>query len=188
MVMSVYDFVSVIIILIAMLFGAMQGIIRPLVTTFVSYISLVLAGLYFQKIGDMIHLYSNINLLESHILAFIGTFLGFWVVLLIMGMYTFRFFDAQSSGAFFSRSIGLIINLFMILIVWGTISHLLLLSQTVVVDEVSNTILLRTDLQTALIESKIVRPLATNTAPQVVKWIDTFVYSDIYELFPTSNQ
>jgi uncharacterized membrane protein required for colicin V production len=188
MVMSIFDFVSVIVFLLAMLIGAMQGIVRPLVTAAVAYISLVLAGLYFQKVGDMFHLYSNISLLESHILAFIGMFFGFWVVLLMMGMYTFRFFDAQSGEAFFSRSIGMLVNLFVILIVWGVASHLLLLSQTITLESGSNTFLLTTNLQQAINDSSLIRPLALNTAPQVVKWIDVFVYSDIYELFPMSTQ
>lgn len=187
MVMSIFDFVSVIVFLLALLIGAMQGIVRPLVTAAVAYISLVLAGLYFQKVGDMFHLYSNISLLESHILAFIGMFFGFWVVLLMMGMYTFRFFDAQSGEAFFSRSIGMIINLFVILIVWGVASHLLLLSQTITLESGSNTFLLTTNLQQTINDSSLIRPLALNTAPQVVKWIDVFVYSDIYELFPMST-
>lgn len=188
MVMSIFDFVSVIVFLFAMLIGAMQGVVRPLVTAAVAYISLVLAGLYFQKAGDMFHLYSNISLLESHILAFIGMFLGFWVVLLMMGMYTFRFFDAQSGEAFFSRSIGMLVNLFVMLIVWGVASHLLLLSQTITLESGSNTFLLTTNLQQAINDSSLIRPLALNTAPQVVKWIDVFVYSDIYELFPMSTQ
>jgi uncharacterized membrane protein required for colicin V production len=188
MVMSIFDFVSVIIFLLAMLIGAMQGIIRPLVTAVVAYISLVLAGLYFQKVGDMFHLYSNVSLLESHILAFMGMFVGFWVVLSVMGMYTFRFFDAQSGEAFFSRSIGMIINLFVILVIWGVASHLLLLSQTITLDTDSNTFLLTDRLQQVINDSSLIRPLALNTAPQIIKWIDVFVYSDIYELFPMSTQ
>jgi uncharacterized membrane protein required for colicin V production len=184
MVMSIFDFVSVIIFLLAMLIGAMQGIIRPLVTAVVAYISLVLAGLYFQKVGDMFHLYSNVSLLESHILAFMGMFVGFWIVLSVMGMYTFRFFDAQSGEAFFSRSIGMLINLFVILVIWGVASHLLLLSQTITLDTDSNTFLLTDRLQQAINDSSLIRPLALNTAPQIIKWIDIFVYSDIYELFP----
>lgn len=186
--MSIFDFISVIVMILAMLVGAMQGVVRPLVTAFVAYVSLVLAGLYFQKVGDTFHLYSNISLLESHILAFIGAFFVFWVILLALGMYTFRFFDAQSGGAFFSRSIGLIINLVVMIIIWGTISHLLLLSQTITIESGSNTFLLRSSIQSAINDSTLIRPLATNTAQYVVKWIDMFVYSDIYELFPTSNQ
>lgn len=186
--MIIFDFVSVIVFLLAMLIGAMQGIVRPLVTAVVAYISLVLAGLYFQKVGDMFHLYSNVSLLESHILAFIGMFFGFWIVLLIMGMYTFRFFDAQSGEAFFSRSIGMLINLFVILVIWGVISHLLLLSQTITLEPGSNTFLLTSNLQQLINDSSLIRPLALNTAPQVVKWIDVFVFSDIYELFPMSAQ
>lgn len=186
--MSIFDFVSVIILLLAMLLGAMQGVVRPLVTAVVAYISLVLAGLYFQKVGDTFHLYSNISLLESHILAFIGMFTGFWVVLLAMGMYTFRFFDAQSGEAFFSRSIGMILNLMVMIVIWGVMSHLLLLSQTITLEPGSNTFLLTPNLQQSINDSSLIRPLALNTAPQVVKWIDVFVYSDIYELFPMSTQ
>jgi uncharacterized membrane protein required for colicin V production len=188
MVMSIFDFVSVIVVLLAMLIGAMQGIVRPLVTAVVAYISLVLAGLYFQKVGDMFHLYSNISLLESHILAFVGMFVGFWIVLLAMGMYTFRFFDAQSGEAFFSRSIGMIINLIVMVVVWGVFCHLLLLSQTITIGPESNTFLLTNSLQQTINDSSLIRPLALNTAPQVVKWIDVFVYIDIYELFPMSTQ
>jgi uncharacterized membrane protein required for colicin V production len=188
MVMSIFDFISVIVFLLAMLIGAMQGIVRPLVTAVVAYISLVLAGLYFQKVGDMFHLYSNISLLESHILAFIGMFVGFWAVLFAMGMYTFRFFDAQSGEAFFSRSIGMIVNLLVMVVVWGVLSHLLLLSQTITIESGSNTFLLTNGLQQLINDSSLIRPLALNTAPQVVKWIDVFVYSDIYELFPMSTQ
>ncbi len=186
--MSIFDFISVIVFLLAMLIGAMQGIVRPLVTAVVAYISLVLAGLYFQKVGDMFHLYSNISLLESHILAFIGMFVGFWAVLFAMGMYTFRFFDAQSGEAFFSRSIGMIVNLLVMVVVWGVLSHLLLLSQTITIESGSNTFLLTNGLQQLINDSSLIRPLALNTAPQVVKWIDVFVYSDIYELFPMSTQ
>jgi len=188
MVMSIFDFISVIVLLLAMLIGAMQGIVRPLVTAVVAYISLVLAGLYFQKVGDMFHLYSNISLLESHILAFIGMFAGFWIVLFAMGMYTFRFFDAQSGEAFFSRSIGMIVNLLVMLVVWGVVSHLLLLSQTITIESGNNTFLLTNNLQQVIKDSSLIRPLALNTAPHVVKWIDVFVFSDIYELFPMSTQ
>ncbi|MFZ9857051.1 MAG: CvpA family protein [Roseiflexaceae bacterium] len=186
--MSIFDFVSVIVLLLAMLIGAMQGIVRPLVTAVISYISLVLAGLYFQKVGDMFHLYSNVSLLESHILVFIGMFVGFWFILLAMGMYTFRFFDAQSGEAFFSRSIGMLINLLVMIIVWGIFSHLLLLSQTITIESGINSFLLTDTLQQMINDSSLIRPLALNTAPQIVKWIDVFVYSDIYELFPMSTQ
>jgi uncharacterized membrane protein required for colicin V production len=188
MVMSIFDFVSVIVFLLAMLIGIMQGIVRPFVTAIVAYVSLVLAGLYFQKVGDTFHLYSNISLLESHILSFMGMFTVFWVVLLLMGMYTFRFFDAQSGGAFLSRILGMLINAFVIVVIWGIASHLLLLSQTITIEPGTNTFLLAPNMQQMIVESALIRPLAANTAPHVVNWIDMFVYSDIYELFPVSNQ
>lgn len=187
-VMSIFDFISVIVFLLAMLIGAMQGIVRPLMTAVVAYVSLVLAGLYFQKVGDTFHLYSNISLLESHILAFMGVFAVFWVVLVLMGMYTFRFFDPQSGGAFFSRSIGMLVNLFVVAVIWGVAAHLLLLSQTITAEPGGNTILLTESIQNAINGSSLIRPLALNTAPQVVRWMDMFVYSDIYELFPTRTQ
>lgn len=185
--MSIFDFVSVIVFLLAMLFGALQGVVRPLMTAVVAYVSLILAGLYFQKVGDMFHVYANVSLLESHILSFMGIFLGFWTILLMMGMYTFRFFEPQSGGAFFSRVFGMIINLFVIIIVVGIASHLLLLSQTITIEPESNTILLNSSIQQSIGNSSLIRPLALNTAPNVVKWIESFVYSDIYELFPTST-
>lgn len=181
--MNPFDFATLLVCFIALGFGFFYGVLRMIVFGVLSYICLVLSGLYFQTFGDMLHLYANINLPESHAIAFLSTFLVTFVVLSAMGLYTFRSIagDHQSTT---SRVTGIGMALLNGLLVWGVAAHLLILITQTVPEADTTTVFGGQQATTLVDSSQTIKPLAGAAAPTVVSIIAPFVFSDIYELFP----
>ena len=181
--MTPFDFATLLVCFIALGFGFFYGVLRMVVFGVLAYICLVLSGLYFQTFGDMLHLYANINLPESHAIAFLSTFLVTFVVLSAMGLYTFRSIagDQQSTT---SHVTGIGMALLNGLMVWGVVAHLLILITQTVPESDTITVFGGQQATTLVESSKTIKPLAVAAAPTVVSIIAPFVFSDIYELFP----
>jgi uncharacterized membrane protein required for colicin V production len=179
--MNSFDLVSLIIIVIALLFGFFQGAVRMIVITIMSYIGLVIAGLYFQTIGDWLHLAANIGSLESYSLAYITVFVLCMLTLSSMGMYTFRFFRGNTESIV-NRIIGLAFSMVTVVILIGVFAHLLLILPT---DGTSNELrsFISTNTLHTVATARFATPLSNIVAPIVLQMLDPFVFSDINQLF-----
>lgn len=181
--MNPFDFATLLVCFIALGFGFFYGILRMVVFGVLAVICLVLAGLYFQTFGDLLHLYANINLPESHAIAFLSTFLVTFILLTAMGLYTFRSIagDIQSTT---NRVTGIAVSLINTLMVWGTVAHLFIFITQAVPEAETISVFGGTQSVALVQTSKTIKPLAVAAAPTVVSIVAPFVFSDIYELFP----
>ena len=181
--MNPFDFATLLVCFIALGFGFFYGVLRMIVFGVLAFICLVLSGLYFQTFGDLLHLYANINLSESHAIAFLSTFIVTFIVLTAMGLYTFRSIagDIQSTT---SRIAGIAVSLINTLIVWGTVAHLFIFVTQAVPEAETISVFGGTQAIALVESSKTIKPLAVATTPTVVSIMAPFVFSDINELFP----
>jgi len=181
--MNPFDFATLLVCFIALGFGFFYGVLRMIVFGVLAFICLVLSGLYFQTFGDLLHLYANINLSESHAIAFLSTFLVTFIVLTAMGLYTLRSIagDQQSTT---SRVAGIAMALLNSLMVWGVVAHLFIFISLTVPEADTITIFGGQHATSLVASSKTIKPLADAASPTVVSMIAPFVFSDIYELFP----
>lgn len=180
--MNTFDIICLVVLLISVLLGFFQGAVRMLVITVVSYICLVLAGLYFQTLGDQIHLSGQFSVYESYALAFMGVFLACAITLGSMGIYTFRFLRGNTQSTF-NRTIGIIACLITSGVLLGVFAHLVVLQATP--DNVAGTKTLIGD--PAFIQlistSRLAGPLGDSANALLVRVLDPFVFSDINQLF-----
>ncbi len=179
--MNSFDLVSLIIIVIALILGFFQGAVRMITITVMAYIGLVIAGLYFQTIGDWLHLTTNIGLLESYSLAYIAVFGLCMLTLSSMGIYTFRFFRGNTDSIV-NRVIGLVFSGVTVLLLIGVFAHLLLILPTDVSAGDMRSFIGATTLHT-IATARFAAPLSNAVAPIVLLILDPFVFSDINQLF-----
>lgn len=181
--MNPFDFATLLVCFIALGFGFFYGALRTIVFAIISYICLILAGLYFQTFGDLLHLYANINLHESHAIAFLSTFLATLILIGMMGLYTFRSL-AGGPPSTTSRVAAIAVAFLNSLVIWGVVAHLY--SAMVTTTPEADTItVFGGPHTTALVESsRTIKPLADAAVPLVTSIVAPFVFSDIYELFP----
>jgi len=121
--MNLYDFLTILLLGCGLVVGLWQGLIRSIVIAVAAYACLLLAGLYFQKVGDSIHLIANYNLLESHIIAFMLVFILTSAVLMSMGSYTFRFVGQELFGTV-GRVGSAVLSIVVFMAVWGVFNCL----------------------------------------------------------------
>ena len=131
--MNLYDILTGIVVVGALIVGLWQGLIRTIVIAVIAYACVLLAGLYFQRIGDSIHLIANYNLVESLIMAFIVVFLLSASVLISMGSYTFRFVQPAIFGGS-GRILAVMVSLLTWLAVWSLFASLVLHLQFVAIE------------------------------------------------------
>ncbi|MFM2033268.1 MAG: hypothetical protein RLZZ297_2033 [Chloroflexota bacterium] len=181
--MNPFDFATLLVCFVALGFGFFYGALRTIVFAVISYICFVLAGLYFQTFGDLLHLYANINLSESHAIAFLSTFVTTLIVIGAMGLYTFRSL-AGGPPSTTSRITAIAVAVMNALVVWGVVAHLYgQIAQTT--PEADTITVFGGPHTTALVaSSRTMQPLATSAVPLVTSIVAPFVFSDIYELFP----
>jgi nitrate reductase gamma subunit len=181
--MNPFDFATLLVCFIALGFGFFYGALRTIVFAVISYICLILAGLYFQTFGDLLHLYVNINLRESHAITFLSTFLVTLLLIGMMGLYTFRSI-AGGTPSTTSRVAAIAVSLLNALIIWGVVAHLYTqIAQTT--PEADTITVFGGPHAVALVESsRTIKPLADAAVPMVTSVVAPFVFSDIYELFP----
>ena len=181
--MNSFDLVSLIIVLVALILGFFQGAVRMIIVTIMAYIGLIIAGLYFQTIGDWLHLAANIGLLESYSLAYIAVFVLCMLTLSSMGIYTFRFFRGNTESIV-NRLIGIVFSGITVLLLIGVFAHLLLILPTDVAPSEMRSFIGTETLRTVA-SARVAVPLSTAVAPLVLQLLDPFVFSDINQLFST---
>ena len=184
--MNLYDILTGIVVVGALIVGLWQGLIRTIVIAVIAYACVLLAGLYFQRIGDSIHLIANYNLVESLIMAFIVVFLLSASVLISMGSYTFRFVQPAIFGGT-GRILAVMVSLLTWLAVWSLFASLLLQLQFVAIEPDMPTFFLSQTNLTTISESRSLPVLRQSLTPTVIALIDPFVFSDIYDIFPNTE-
>lgn len=182
-VMNSFDVVSLIVVVVALILGFFQGAVRMIIVMIMAYIGLIIAGLYFQTIGDWLHLAANISTLESYSLAYIAVFVLCMLTLSSMGIYTFRFFRGNIESIV-NRTIGLVCSMTTVLLLLGTLAHLLLIiPNNGTASEMRSFI--GSDLLRTVATARFAVPLSNMVAPIVLQILDPFVFSDINQLFLT---
>jgi hypothetical protein len=184
--MNLYDFLTILFLGCGLIVGLWQGLIRSIVIAVVAYACLLLAGLYFQRVGDSIHLVANYNLLESHIIAFIVVFLLTSLVLVSMGSYTFRFVGQELFGSV-GRIGAAILSIVVFMAVWGVFASLLLQLRNVSVEPSMQTFFMSSTNITAITEAKTLPIVAQIFTNPVLQLMDPFVFSDVYDIFPSAK-
>jgi len=184
--MNLYDFLTILLLGCGLVVGLWQGLIRTIVVAVVAYACLLLAGLYFQKLGDSIHLVANYNLLESHIIAFMVVFILTSMVLMSMGSYTFRFVGQELFGTV-GRVGAAVVSIVVFMAVWGVFASLLLQLPNVSVEPNMQTFFMSSTNITAITEAKTLPVVAQLFTNPVLQLMDPFVFSDVYDIFPTAE-
>lgn len=183
--MNTFDITCLVILCVSGIVGFFQGAVRMLVITFVSYVCLVLAGLYFQAVGDQIHLAVALSIYESFGIAYMGVFLACMITLGSMGIYTFRFLRGNTESTL-NRSIGVIASIFTSGVLLGVFAHLVML-QLLPENAAGARTLIGDPAFIELISSaQLAKPLADGANALLVRILDPFVFSDINQLFFTT--
>jgi membrane protein required for colicin V production len=167
--------------MVALILGFFQGAVRMIIVMIMAYIGLIIAGLYFQTIGDWLHLAANIGLLESYSVAYVTVFILCMLTLSSMGIYTFRFFRGNTESIA-NRTIGLVCSVTTVLLLLGVLAHLLLILP---IDGIASDVrsFISTDILRTVAAARFAEPLSTTVAPIVLQILDPFVFSDINQLF-----
>lgn len=180
--MNTFDIVCLTIFVVSIMLGFFQGAVRMLVITAVAYVCLILAGLYFQALGDQIHLAGDFSIYESYCLAFMGVFLACMITLGSMGIYTFRFLRGNTAATV-NRVIGVVASLFTSSILIGAFAHLVL--YMAMPDNVpgARTLIGTPAFIDVVSSARLAKPLGDIANSLLVPVLDPFVFSDIKQLF-----
>jgi uncharacterized membrane protein required for colicin V production len=107
--------------------GFFQGTIKLLITIISFYISLILAGLYFQTVGRFFRQRFGTTAEAGQIVAFAVILLVAFLLLTIAGLYTFRYAKMPSALDFIDRIAGTMLGLVLGALVLGILSEILIL-------------------------------------------------------------
>src|SRR4029078_529336 len=123
--MNGIDILFLLILLGGLALGFFQGTIKLLVTIISFYISLVLASLYFQAVGNFFRVRFNSSQEVGQITAFATVMLISFFLLLLAGLYTFRYLKMPSSLDFFDKIIGTLLGMLLGALFMGLLAILL---------------------------------------------------------------
>lgn len=123
--MNIIDLLFIFILIGAMAFGMFQGIIRLLVSIVSLYVSIVLASLYFQPLGNIFRTRFGSTLEVGQVTAFAAILLVGFILLLLAGNYTFRYARLPTALDFLDRIVGTLLGLFLGALMLGLFGVLL---------------------------------------------------------------
>ena len=109
--MNGIDVLFLLILLGGLALGFFQGTIKLLVTIIAFYVSLVLASLYFQAVGNFFRVRFNSSQEVGQITAFATVLLVSFLLLTLAGLYTFRYWKVPASLDFFDKITGTLLGL-----------------------------------------------------------------------------
>jgi membrane protein required for colicin V production len=119
------DIFLLLMLILCVLVGFFQGMIRLIVAIVAFYLSLVLASLYYPVVGDFI-----VRRLGSQ--RFVGEYVGFamvlfiaFVILLAAGVYTFRYAKLPGQLQYLDRIVGTVLGVALGALIIGISSILL---------------------------------------------------------------
>jgi uncharacterized membrane protein required for colicin V production len=123
--MNGIDVIFLLILLGGLALGFFQGTIKLLVTIIAFYVSIVLASLYFQAVGNFFRLRFESSQEVGQITAFATVLLVSFLLLTVAGLYTFRYLKVPPSLDFFDKIIGTLLGLLLGALFMGLFAILL---------------------------------------------------------------
>ncbi|MDZ4720985.1 MAG: CvpA family protein [Roseiflexaceae bacterium] len=125
--MNLTDATLLILVLAFLALGFFQGTIKLLVAILSFYVSLILAGFYFQILGRFFQQRFGTTFDVAQIVAFTLVLLVGFILLTLSGLYTFRYAKVPPALDFIDRVVGTVFGLVMGGLVIGMIAKILIL-------------------------------------------------------------
>jgi membrane protein required for colicin V production len=125
--MNLTDGLFLLLVLAFLALGFFQGTIKLLVAILSFYISLILAGFYFQILGRFFQQRLGTTFDVAQIVAFTIILLIAFLALTIAGLYTFRYAKIPPMLDFIDRVLGTLLGLVMGGLVIGMLAKILIL-------------------------------------------------------------
>jgi membrane protein required for colicin V production len=123
--MNGIDLLFILILLAGLALGFFQGTIKLLVAILAFYVSLVLASLYFQAVGNFFRLRFHSSREVGEVTAFATVMLISFLLLVLAGLYTFRYLKAPASLDFIDKILGTLLGLLLGALFMGLLAILL---------------------------------------------------------------
>jgi membrane protein required for colicin V production len=123
--MNFIDVVFILLLLGGLAIGFFQGTIRLAVTIIAFYVSVLLASLYFQVVGEFFRVRFNSSFDVSRVVAFGVILLVSFLLLTVAGLYTFRYARLPASLDVFDRIVGTLLGLALSALILGMLAILL---------------------------------------------------------------
>lgn len=109
--MNAVDILFILLLLGGLAIGFFHGTIRLAISIVALYVSIVLASLYFQVVGNFFRTRMGTSLEAGQVVAFAMIMLVSFLLLTIAGLYTFRYARIPAGLDFIDRIIGLLLGL-----------------------------------------------------------------------------
>jgi len=123
--MNGIDLLFILILLGGLALGFFQGTIKLLVTIVAFYVSLVLASLYFQAVGNFFRVRFQSSQEVGQVTAFATVMLISFLLLALAGLYTFRYLKVPPSLDFIDKILGTLLGLLLAALFMGLLAILL---------------------------------------------------------------
>ncbi len=123
--MNLTDLLFILVLLGGLALGFFQGTVKLLITIVAFYVSIVLASLYFQSVGNFYRERFHSSAEVGQITAFATVLLVSFLLLTLAGLYTFRYFRMPASLDFFDKILGTLLGLLMAALFMGILAILL---------------------------------------------------------------
>ena len=123
--MNIVDLLFIILLISSLAVGMFQGTLRLLIAIIVLYVSILLASLYFQPLGNFFRVRFNSTVEVAQIVAFSTILLVAFILLLLAGLYTFRYARIPTNLEFLDRILGTLFGLVLGALVLGMFAVLL---------------------------------------------------------------
>jgi uncharacterized membrane protein required for colicin V production len=111
--MNGIDLLFVLLLLGGLALGFFQGTVKLLIAIISFYVSIVLASLYFQAVGNFFRVRFRTSADVGQITAFGVVLLVSFLLLTVAGLYTFRYLRVPKSLDFIDKILGTLLGLFM---------------------------------------------------------------------------
>ena len=123
--MNLTDLLFIFLLLGGLALGFFQGTVKLIITIIAFYVSIVLASLYFQSVGNFYRERFHSSPEVGQITAFATVLLVSFLLLTLAGLYTFRYFRMPVGLDFFDKILGTLLGLVMAAFFMGILSILL---------------------------------------------------------------
>jgi len=123
--MNGIDLFFILLVVGSLLIGIFEGTIRLAIAIIVLYVSIVLASLYFQPMGEFLRVRFHSTQYAAQLTGFALILIVSFVLLLLAGLYTFRYVRMPSALEFLDRIIGSLLGLLLGGVVLGMLALLM---------------------------------------------------------------
>ncbi|HMO58554.1 MAG TPA: CvpA family protein [Roseiflexaceae bacterium] len=123
--MNILDVMFILLVLVGLAIGFFQGTIKLLIAIIGFYISIILASLYFQLVGQFFRTQFNTTLEIGQIVAFVLILAIGFLFLTVAGLYTFRYLRFPPSLDFIDRVLGTLLGLVLGALILGIMASML---------------------------------------------------------------